>query len=54
MMLGFIGVLASLCLVVALNWDRFNALGAPAVTRMLVAWTGIILALVLIVKLLGY
>jgi hypothetical protein len=54
MMFAIVGVLASLALILALNWERFNSLGSETVTKMLVTWTGIIVALVLVAKLFGY
>lgn len=53
MTLAIISVAASLALVLVLNWKRFNALGATAVTRMLFAWTAVILGLAVLVRFLG-
>lgn len=54
MTFAFVSVLASLILLVALNWQRLNALGPARVAQMLGIWTAIIIGLVLLVKFLGF
>lgn len=49
-----ISVLASLFLLLALNWQRFQAMGWPRVTRMLLIWAAIILGLGVALRLLGF
>jgi hypothetical protein len=54
MSFAIFSLLATLALILALNWRRLNALGAMNVTRMLGIWAAVILALVLILNYLGY
>jgi hypothetical protein len=54
MTFALVSLLASLALILALNWRRLNALGPTKVAQMLGIWTAIILGLVLILKYLGY
>ena len=54
MSLAIIGVLATLLLVLALNWSRFRAMGWERVARMLLIWFGIIAGLGVALRLLGY
>jgi hypothetical protein len=51
---AFISVAASLLLLLALNWQRFRAMGGQSVTRMLLIWVAIILGLGLGLRLLGF
>lgn len=53
MSFAFISVLAALIVLIALNWQRLNALGPARVARMLGIWTAIIVCLVLLVRFLG-
>ncbi len=54
MTFAIISVLASLLLILALNWDRFRAMGGQAVGKMVLAWLAIIVGLGLLLRLLGY
>ncbi|MGL6044323.1 MAG: hypothetical protein ACRC1J_10395 [Sandaracinobacteroides sp.] len=54
MTFALVSVLASLCLVLALNWKRFEAIGWGNVIRMILIWGAIITGLVLVMRLLGY
>ena len=54
MTFAFISVAATLLLLLALNWQRFRAMGAQTVTRMLLVWAAIILGLGLALRLLGF
>lgn len=53
MSLGFIYALLALLLIVALNWQRFQAVGWPNAIRMLLIWGAIVAGLVLAIRLLG-
>lgn len=52
-MLGLVYVLLALVLIVALNWQRLQAMGWGNAIRMLLIWGVIIAGLVLVVRLLG-
>lgn len=54
MTMALISVLATLALVLALNWNRFQALGSGAILRMALIWAVIFVALFLAVRLLGF
>jgi hypothetical protein len=54
MTFALVSVLATLIVVLTLNWNRFAALGWGNVARMLLIWGAIITALVLVLRLLGY
>jgi|LakMenEpi03Aug12_release.lakeMendotaPanAssembly.Ray.scaffolds.fasta_scaffold5496722_1 hypothetical protein len=54
MILGFISVLATLVLLMALNWQSLRAMGWERVTRMLLIWLGIIAGLGVLLRLLGF
>ncbi|WP_374388360.1 hypothetical protein [Sandaracinobacter sp.] len=54
MTFAIVSLLATLALILALNWRRLNTLGSAKVAQMLGIWTAIILGLVLILKYLGY
>lgn len=54
MSFAIVGVLATLLVVLALNWPRFRAMGWSQVGRMLLIWLGIIVGLGLVLRLLGY
>jgi hypothetical protein len=54
MILAFLSVLATLVVLLALNWDRMRALGWERVTRMLLIWFAIIAGLGILLRLLGY
>lgn len=54
MTFAFISVLASLALVLALNWQRFSAMGWGRVLKMLLIWLAIIVGLGVLLRLLGY
>ncbi|MCG2840055.1 hypothetical protein L6Q21_03530 [Sandaracinobacter sp. RS1-74] len=54
MTMALISVLASLALVLALNWNRFQAMGSGTLLRMALIWAVILVALFLVVRLLGF
>lgn len=54
MTFAFISVAASLLLLLALNWQRFRAMGGQAASRMLLIWGAIILGLGFALRLLGF
>jgi len=54
MTFAFVSVAASLLLLLALNWQRFRAMGGQTVTRLLLIWATIILGLGLVLRLLGF
>lgn len=54
MSFAIISVLASLALILALNWDRFRTMGWERVGRMLLIWFAIIAGLGVVLRLLGY
>jgi hypothetical protein len=54
MTFAIISVLASLGLVLALNWQRFQAMGWGWVVRMLLIWLAIIVGLGALLRLLGF
>lgn len=54
MTMALISVLATLALVLALNWSRFREMGSGTVIRMALIWAVIIVALFLLVRLLGF
>ena len=54
MTFAIVSVIASLALILALNWQRLNDLGASTVSRWLAIWTGIIGGLFLLLRWLGY
>ena len=54
MTMALISVLATLALVLALNWNRFRALGSGRILRMLLIWAVVFVALFLVVRLLGF
>jgi hypothetical protein len=54
MTFAFISVLASLALILALNWQRFRAMGWDRVLRMMLIWLAIIVGLGVALRLLGY
>lgn len=53
MTFGLVALLASLTLILVLNWERFQQMGAGRVIRLLLIWGAIITGLVLLVRLLG-
>jgi hypothetical protein len=53
MTFAIISVLASLGLILALNMDRFRALGWARVGRMILAWLAIIIGLGIVLRLFG-
>lgn len=53
MSFGFIYALLALVLILALNWQRFQAMGWPNAIRMLLIWGAVIAGLVLVIRLLG-
>jgi hypothetical protein len=53
MTLALVSLLATLGLLLALNWNRFAEMGWGNVARMLLIWGVIITALVLLLRLLG-
>ncbi len=54
MTMALITVLATLALVLSLNWNRFREMGSGNVLRMALIWAVIIVALFLAVRLLGF
>ncbi|MFN7397862.1 MAG: hypothetical protein ACK5SX_02070, partial [Sandaracinobacter sp.] len=50
---AIISVLASLGLILALNWEHFRAMGWDRVARMLLIWLGIIVGLGVLLRLFG-
>ena len=54
MTFAIVSLIATLALILALNWQRLNALGAAKVTQWLAIWTAIIGGVFLLVRLLGY
>ena len=54
MTMALISVLATLAIVLALNWQRFQAMGSGAVLRMVLIWAVVFVALFLAVRLLGF
>jgi hypothetical protein len=54
MTFAVISVLASLGLILALNWQRFRTMGWDRVTRMLLIWLAIIVGLGFTLRLLGF
>lgn len=54
MTFAIISVMATLGLVLALNWDRFRSMGWDRVGRMLLIWLAIIVGLGVALRLLGY
>lgn len=53
MTFAIISVLASLGLILALNWEHFRAMGWDRVARMLLIWLGIIVGLGVLLRLFG-
>ncbi len=51
---GIVAVLASLVLLLVLNWGRFQEMGSARVLRLAIIWAVILTAGVLVLKLLGY
>lgn len=54
MTFGLVGVLATLALVLALNWNRFKQMGSGQIIRMVLIWGVIIAALFLVLRFFGY
>jgi hypothetical protein len=54
MTFAIISVLASLGLILALNWERFRSMGWERVGRMVLIWLAIIVGLGVALRLLGY
>lgn len=54
MTFALVSVLATLALVLALNWSRFRQLGSGQILRMVLIWGVLIAALFLILRQLGY
>jgi hypothetical protein len=54
MTMALISVLATLALVLALNWNRFREMGSGTIIRMALIWAVIFVALFLGVRLLGF
>jgi hypothetical protein len=54
MTFALVSLLATLALILALNWGRFQEIGFGNVIRMLLIWGAIITGLVLVLQLLGY
>jgi hypothetical protein len=54
MTFAVISVLASLALLLALNWNRFKEMGGQAVGRMLLIWLAIIVGLGLLLRFAGF
>lgn len=54
MTLALISLLATLALLLALNWARFAEMGWGKVVRMLLIWGVIITAMVLALRLFGF
>lgn len=53
MIFAIVSVAAALLLIIALNWDRFQALGRGHLIRLALIWAVIIIAMVLALRLLG-
>lgn len=51
---GLVGILATLIVVLTLNWNRFRAMDPAALVRMVVIWTVVIAALFVLLRILGY
>jgi hypothetical protein len=54
MSFAVISVLATLALVLALNWSRLREMGWERAGRMLLIWLGIFAGLGVVLRLLGY
>lgn len=54
MSFAVISVLATLTLVLALNWSRLREMGWELAGRMLLVWLGILAGLGVILRLLGF
>lgn len=52
--MGFLLPLATLVVILALNWRRLSELGTAGVLRLSLIWGVIILALMLLVQLMGW
>lgn len=54
MTFALVSLLATLALILALNWRRFREMETGAIVRIALIWAVIIVALFLIVRLLGF
>ncbi|WP_199553723.1 hypothetical protein [Sandaracinobacteroides hominis] len=54
MTFALVSVLASLALILALNWNRFQQMGSGQILRMVLIWGVVIAALFLILRLFGF
>jgi hypothetical protein len=54
MTFAIISVLASLGLILALNWQRVQEMGWNRVGRMVLIWLAIIVGMGVVLRLLGY
>jgi hypothetical protein len=54
MTFALVSLLATLTLILALNWNGFARMGWGNVVRMLLIWGAIITALVLVLRLFGF
>jgi len=54
MIFGLVSVIATLVLILALNWSRFQEMGSGNVIRMVLIWGAIIAGMVLALRLLGF
>ncbi len=54
MTFALVSVAATLALVLALNWGRFQAMGSGQIIRLVLIWGVIIAALFLLLRFLGY
>jgi hypothetical protein len=54
MIFGLVSVIATLVLILALNWGRFQAMGTGNVIRLAFIWAAIITGMVLALRLLGF
>jgi len=53
MIFGLVSLIATLVLVLALNWNRFTEMGAGNVVRLALIWGAIIAGMALLLRLLG-
>lgn len=53
-MFGLIGILATLIVVLTLNWNRFRAMDPAALVRMVIIWTVVIATLFVLLRVLGH
>lgn len=54
MIFGLVSLIATLVLILALNWRRFQEMGSGNVVRLSLIWAAIITGMVLALRLLGF